>query len=49
MGYHQILLNPEDHHKTTFHTHHDHFEWLVMLFGLTNAPTTFHSLMNDIF
>jgi hypothetical protein len=32
----------------TFHTHHGHFEFLVMSFGLTNAPASFQSLMNSI-
>lgn len=48
-GYHQILLQPEDRHKSAFRTHHGAYEWLMMSFGLTNAPATFQSLMNSIF
>jgi len=48
-GYHQIRMTPQDIPKTAFHTHHGHYEFLVMPFGLTKAPATFQSLMNQIF
>jgi hypothetical protein len=35
--------------KTAFRTHSGHYEFLVIPFGLTNAPATFQSLMNEIF
>jgi hypothetical protein len=47
-GYHQVRMEPADIEKMTFRTHHGHFEFLVMLFSFTNAPTTFQTLMNDI-
>lgn len=47
-GYHQVLMHPDDVTKTAFRTHHGHFEFLVMAFGLTNAPSTFQALMNDV-
>lgn len=37
-----------DEHKTTFKTHHGHFEFRVMPFGLTSAPATFQGCLNNI-
>ena len=48
-GYHQIWMKEEDIHTTAFKTHLGHYEYLVMPFGLSNAPATFQSLMNEIF
>jgi hypothetical protein len=47
-GYHQIIMHIEDEHKTAFQTHHGHFEFRVIPFGLTSAPATFQSVMNNI-
>jgi hypothetical protein len=47
--YHQISIKEQDIEKAAFRCHFGHFEFLVMLFGLTNAPATFQSCMNHIF
>jgi hypothetical protein len=48
-SYHQIHMKEEDIPKTDFRTHEGHYEFLVMPFGLRNAPSTFQSLMNHVF
>jgi hypothetical protein len=48
-GYHQIKIREEDTPKTAFSTRYGLYKYLVMSFGLTNAPTHFMYLMNYVF
>ena len=48
-GYHQVRIKDGDTHNTTFRTRYGHYEFVVVPFGLTNAPGTFMCLMNSIF
>ncbi|GBG77971.1 hypothetical protein CBR_g25902 [Chara braunii] len=48
-GYHKIEVHPDDQYKTAFQTRYGHYEFIVMTFGLTNAPATFQQCMNDLF
>ncbi|GKE09757.1 putative reverse transcriptase domain-containing protein [Tanacetum coccineum] len=47
-GYHQLIVREEDIPKTAFRTCYVHYEFQVMSFGLTNAPTVFMDLMNRL-
>lgn len=48
-GYHQIRMREGDEEKTAFKTHHGHFQFRVMPFGVTNGPPTFQCVMNSVF
>ncbi|WMV47134.1 hypothetical protein MTR67_040519 [Solanum verrucosum] len=47
-GYHQLKIRPEDMPKMALRTRYGHYEFMVMSFGLTNAPAAFMSLMNGL-
>lgn len=48
LGYHQLKIR-EEVLKTAFQTHYGQYEYLVISFGLTNAPTAFMNFMNGVF
>jgi hypothetical protein len=47
-GYHQVRIKDEDIQKIAFGTRYGHYEFVVVPFGLTNSPTTFMCLMNNV-
>ena len=48
-GYHPLIIKDVDVHKTALRTRYGHYEFLVMSFGLKNAPAAFMDLMNCVF
>src|SRR6267154_2729788 len=48
-GYNNVRVKEGDEWKAAFRTNRGLFEPLVMFFGLTNSPTSFQTMMNDIF
>jgi hypothetical protein len=48
-SYHQVRIKDEDINKTTFRTRNQHYEFVVIPFGINNTPTTFMCLTNNIF
>jgi hypothetical protein len=48
-GYHQLRIKEGDIQKNAFRTRFGHYKFVIVPFGLTNVPTVFMSLMNDVF
>ena len=49
LGYHKIRVKSDDVQKTAFRSRYGHYEYVVMPFGVTNAPALFMDYMNRIF
>ena len=48
-GYNQVRIKDEDIHETSFKKRYGNYEFVVVPFGLTNAPPTFMCLINSVF
>ena len=49
IGSHQFRIKPEDIPKSTCKTRYGHYKFMMMSFGLTNAPAVFMDLINRVF
>lgn len=49
VGYHQVRIHSPDIHKIAFHSYNGYYEYLVMPFDLSNAPSTFQAIIKFIF
>ena len=49
LGYHQLQIHEADIHQITFRIYYGHYEFIVVPFELTNVPSVFMSLMNEVF
>jgi len=48
-GFNNVCIKPGDEWKAAFRTNRGLFEHLVMFFRMTNSPTTFQTMMNNVF
>ena len=49
IGYHQLRVREADIPKIAFRTRYEHFDFIVMPFGITNTPAAFMDLMHRVF
>eukprot|EP00253_Pinus_taeda_P031432 PITA_31432 len=47
-GYHQVHIKEECIYEAAFHIRYEHYEFAVVPFGVTNAPTTFMCMTNSV-